>query len=59
MTFLATLKVEIIQMLQSHSSRYGDVQVIFFKVLLKFKKAAMDELHNFLWSQKLKNWSQK
>ena len=26
----------------------------FFKVLLKFKVAAMDELHNFLWSQKRK-----
>ena len=31
----------------------------FFKVLLKFKMAAMDELHNFLWLQKLKNWNQK
>ena len=27
----------------------------FLKVLLKFEMAAMDELHNFLWSQKLKN----
>ena len=27
----------------------------FFKVLLKFKMAAMDELHNNLWAQKLKN----
>ena len=26
----------------------------FCKVLLEFKMAAMDELHNFLWSQKLK-----
>ena len=26
----------------------------FFKVLLKFKMAAMDGLHNFLWSQELK-----
>ena len=26
-----------------------------FKVLLKFKIAAMDELHIFLWSQKPKN----
>ena len=31
----------------------------FFKVLPKFKMAAMHELHNFLWAQKLKNWSQK
>ena len=31
----------------------------FFKVLWKFKMAAMHELHNFLWAQKLKNWSQK
>ena len=27
----------------------------FFKDLLKFKMAAMDELHNFLGAQKLKN----
>ena len=27
----------------------------FFKVLLKFKMAAMDKLHIFLWAQKLKN----
>ena len=27
----------------------------FFKVLLKFQMAVMDELHNFLWAQKLKN----
>ena len=26
----------------------------FLKVLLKFKMAAMDKLHNFLWAQKLK-----
>ena len=31
----------------------------FFKVLLKFKMAAMDELYNFLCAQKLKNRSQK
>ena len=27
----------------------------FFKVLLKFKMAAMHELHIFLWAQKLKS----
>ena len=27
----------------------------FFKVLLKFKMAAMDKIHIFLWVQKLKN----
>ena len=27
----------------------------FFKILLKFKMAAMDKLHIFLWAQKLKN----
>ena len=37
------------QILQSHSPRYGDVLVIFFKVLLKFKMTAMDQLHIFLW----------
>ena len=85
---LKNLKSEIIQILQSHSPRYGDVQVIvqFFvgaktqklkvrnysnftitfptiwrcagdclKVLPKFKMAAMDKLHIFLWAQKFKN----
>ena len=47
------------QILQSHFPRYGDMQVTFFKVLLKFKKAATDQLHNILWLQKLKNLSQK
>ena len=28
-------------------------QVIFLRILLKFKMVAMDELHNFSWSQKL------
>ena len=51
---LQNLKLEIIQILLSHSPRYGDVQV-FFKVSLKFKMAAMDKLHIFLWAQKLKN----
>ena len=51
---LKKLKAEIIQILQSHSPRNGDVHVIF-KVLRNFKMAAMDELHKFLWSQKLKN----
>ena len=99
---------EIIQILQSHSPQYGDVQVIllrfcwnskwsprinfnffgvtktlikliklnlfkfynhiphdmemcmsFFKVFTEFKIAAMYELHNFLWAQKLNNLSQK
>ena len=36
---------EINQILLSHSPRYGDVQVIFFKVSLKFKMAAMDKLN--------------
>ena len=27
----------------------------FFKVLLKFKMAATNQLHNFLWAQKRKN----
>ena len=36
----------------SHFPRYGDVQVIFLR---KFKMAAMDKLHIFLWEQKLKN----
>ena len=26
----------------------------FFKVLMKFKIASMDKVHNFLWAQKLK-----
>ena len=43
----------MIHILQPHFPRYGDVH--FFKVLLKFKMAAMDELHNILWAQKLKN----
>ena len=51
---LENIKLEIIQILQSHSP-YGDVQVIFFRGLLEFKMAAMDELHNFLWAQKLKS----
>ena len=37
--------------------QYRNVQVIFFKVLLKFKMAAMDK-HIFLWAQKLKNCNQ-
>ena len=30
----------------------------FFKILLKFKMAAMDKLQIFLWAQKLKKWNQ-
>ena len=41
--FCGRKKFKIIQILLSHSSRYGDVQV-FFRVLLKFKMAAMDKL---------------
>ena len=41
--------------LQSYSPRYGDVLVIFFKVLLKCKMAAMDQLHIFLWPRYSKN----
>ena len=44
------IKGRIVQILQSHSLGYGDVQVIFLMILLKFIMAAMDELHNFLWS---------
>ena len=43
---LQNSKSEINQILLSHSPRYGDVHV-FFRVLLKFKMAAMDKLHNF------------
>ena len=43
---LQNLKSGIIQILLSHSPRYGDVQVIFLKVLLKFKMAAM---RNFIF----------
>ena len=38
---------EVIHILQSHSPRYGDVQVIYFKVLLKFKMATTNQLHFF------------
>ena len=55
---LQNLKLENIQILLSTSPQYGDVQVIFFKHLLKFKMAAMDKLHIFLWAQKQKNWNQ-
>ena len=40
-------KSKNIQILQSHSPRYGDVQVSFFKVLLKFKMAATVQLQFF------------
>ena len=33
----------------STKTQNGDVLVIFFKVLLKFKMAAMDQRHIFLW----------
>ena len=42
-----TLKSEIIQILLSHSPRYADV-LVMFKVLLKFKMAATDQLHFFV-----------
>ena len=42
---LQNLNSEIIQILLSHSPRYGDVQVIF---LLKLKMAAMNKLHIFV-----------
>ena len=45
----------IFLILLSHSPRYGDVQVIFLLVLLKFKMAATDQLHNFLWTHKLRS----
>ena len=41
------LTSQIIQILQSHSPRYGDVQVIF-KVLVEFKMAATDQLQFFV-----------
>ena len=44
---------EIIQILLSHFPRYGDVQV-FFKVLLKFKMAATDQLYFFVGAKTLK-----
>ena len=43
---LLNLILEIIQILESHSPRYGDVQV-FLKVSLNFKMAATNQLHNF------------
>ena len=36
----------------------GQLTGDFFKVLLKFRMAAMNKLHIFLWEQKLKNLSQ-
>ena len=42
---LKNLKSEIIQILQSYSPRYGDLQVMFFS--LKFKIAATDQPHKF------------
>ena len=44
---LQNLKSEIIQILLSYSTRYGDVQVIFLKVLLTFKMTAMEKISNF------------
>ena len=52
---LQILKSEIIQILLSHSPRYGDVQVNILSFFLNFKMAAMVKLHIFLWAQKLKN----
>ena len=43
----------MIQILQSHSPQYGDVQAIY-QFSLNFKMAATDQLHNLLWLQKLK-----
>ena len=52
---LQNLKKEIIQILLSHFPRCAPrCASDFFKVLLKFKMAAMDKLHIFLWAQKLK-----
>ena len=44
------------QILLSHSPRFGDVHVILHVILLlrKFKMATMLELHNFLLAQKRK-----
>ena len=47
---------EIIQILLSHSPRYGDVLVIYFKVLHKFKMAAMDQFYIFC-GPNTQNWS--
>ena len=46
---------EIIQILQTAFPTKWRCACDFLKVLLKFKMAAMHELHNFLWAQKLKN----
>ena len=35
------------QILQSHSPRYGDVQVTYFQVLLKFLMTTTDQLNFF------------
>ena len=40
---------KLYKLYKSHFPRYGDKLVIFFKVLLKFKMAALDQLHIFLW----------
>ena len=47
---LQNLTLDIIQILQSHSLQYGDVQVIF-KVLLNYKMAAIDEFQ-FFWGRR-------
>ena len=53
------LKSEIIQILQSHSPRYGAVCAgNFVKILLKFKMTSTVHLHNFLWAQIFQSHSQ-
>ena len=47
-------KSEIIHILQSHSLRYGDVQVIFLGFCWNSKWPPRITF-NFLWAQKLKN----
>ena len=47
------LKKEIVLILLSHSPRYGDLQVIF-SGFTEIKMVVIDQLHNFLWAQKLK-----
>ena len=49
---LKLLGQNLFKFLLSHSPRYGDVQVICFKIFLKFKMTATDQLHNFCGRKK-------
>ena len=52
-------RIKIIQILLSHSSPYGDVQVICSMLLLKFKMAATDQFQFFCGrkNSKVRNYS--